>query len=160
MCGLLRLSGAHVVTDISVRVQVCSLEELLRWPHVRYSVLDDNGAGCQEMSDIEKLGVEVEVKYSGFVKRQEQQLQKMQGKFRLHIPTDIDYSVIPSLSSEAQEKLNKIRPDSIGQASRIGGVNPADISALLIFMEQGRRRKRAVPEEPPQDADRLQATGV
>lgn len=141
-------------------VQVCSLEELLRRPHVGYSVLDVNGAGCQEMSDIEKLGIEVEIKYSGFVKRQEQQLKKMQGKFRLHIPTDMDYSVVPSLSSEAQEKLDKIRPDSIGQASRIGGVNPADISALLIFMEQGRRRKRSEAEQPPKDADRLEAATV
>lgn len=149
-------------------MQVCSLEELLRRPHVGYSVLDDNGAGNEEMTDIEKLGVEIEIKYSGFVKRQESQLKKMQGKFRLHIPNDMDYSSVPSLSSEAQEKLHKIRPDSIGQASRIGGVNPADISALLIFMEQGRRRRGGkrdeestpLPEQPAEDADRLQATAV
>lgn len=146
----------------SVIVQVCSLEELLKRPHVGYHVLDENGAGCQEMSDIEKMGVEIEIKYSGFVARQEQQLKKMQGKFRLHIPDDIDYSVIPSLSSEAQEKLHKIRPDSIGQAARIGGVNPADISALLVFME-GRRRNQptSMPEQPaPPDADRLQAAAA
>jgi tRNA uridine 5-carboxymethylaminomethyl modification enzyme len=145
-----------------VTMQVCSLEELLRRPHVGYDVLDANGAGCHEMSDIQKTSVEIDIKYSGFVARQEQQLKKMQGKFRLFIPKDMDYSVIPSLSSEAQEKLDKIRPDSIGQAARIGGVNPADISALLVFMESRRRSRQAqAPEQPaPQDENRLQATAA
>jgi tRNA uridine 5-carboxymethylaminomethyl modification enzyme len=124
-------------------MQVSSLEELLRRPHVHYSVLDDNEAGNSDLTDIEKASVEIEIKYSGFLARQEQQLRKMQGKFHLLIPQDIDYAAVPSLSAEAQEKLSKIRPDSIGQASRIGGVNPADINALLIFMET--RRRRATP---------------
>jgi tRNA uridine 5-carboxymethylaminomethyl modification enzyme len=141
-------------------VQVCSLEELLRRPNVGYKLLDGNGVGCQEMSDIEKMGVEIEIKYSGFVARQEQQLKKMQGKFRLHIPNDMDYSVVPSLSSEAVEKLHKIRPDSVGQASRIGGVNPADIGALLVFMEKNKRLAALQKEQPAQNADRMQATAA
>lgn len=143
-------------------MQVYSLEELLRRPRVGYSLLDDNDAGCQELSAIEKMGVEIEIKYSGFVQRQEQQLKKMQGKFRLHIPDDMDYSAVASLSSEANEKLSKIRPGSIGQAARIGGVNPADISALLVFVESRKRRNAAasVQEQPAPQEDRLQTTAA
>jgi tRNA uridine 5-carboxymethylaminomethyl modification enzyme len=78
----------------------------------------------------------------------------------MYIPHDMDYSVVPSLSNEAAEKLDKIRPDSIGQAARIGGVNPADIGALLVFMEKSKRLAALQKAEAAQDADRLQAAAA
>jgi tRNA uridine 5-carboxymethylaminomethyl modification enzyme len=127
--------------------QVASLEELLRRPHVRYKVLLDAGQGDPNLTDIERDCVEIDIKYKGFLRRQEQQLKQMQSKHHRPIPGDLDYSNVPSLSSEAQEKLSKMRPANIGQAVRIGGVNPADISALLIYMEASRRRRALEMEE-------------
>ena len=122
---------------------MASLEELLRRPNVHYGLLDTHGHGNPELNEFEKECVEIEIKYAGFLARQEQQLRRMQSKHSLRIPEDLDYSVVPSLSAEASEKLGKIRPASIGQAARIGGVNPADISALLVFMEAQKRRRNS-----------------
>lgn len=139
--------GSHargVVADAWAAVlQVASLEELLRRPNVHYEILDDHGYGNGDLNGIEKECVEIDIKYSGFLVRQEQQLRRMQSKHNLHIPEGMDYTSVPSMSAEAQEKLGKIKPASIGQASRIGGVNPADISALLVYMEAQKRRRNS-----------------
>jgi tRNA uridine 5-carboxymethylaminomethyl modification enzyme len=74
---------------------------------------------------------------------QEKQLEQLAGKARKKLPVDLDYSSITTLSMEAREKLAKFRPADIGQASRIGGVNPADISALLLHLEVQKRRAAA-----------------
>lgn len=120
-----------------------SLEELLRRPNVHYEILDEQGYGNEELDSFEKDCVEIDIKYSGFLARQEQQQRQMQSKQNLPIPHDIDYESVPSMSAEAQEKLGMIQPASIGQASRIGGVNPADISALLVYMEAQKRRRNS-----------------
>ncbi len=85
--------------------------------------------------------VEINFKYDGYIKRQEHQVEqfkKLEGK---KIPEDLDYSDVPSLRIEAKQKLNQIKPSSVGQASRISGVSPADISVLLVYLEQIRRKK-------------------
>lgn len=74
---------------------------------------------------------------------QEKQLEQLAGKARKKLPVDLDYASITTLSMEAREKLAKFRPADIGQASRIGGVNPADISALLLHLEVQKRRTAA-----------------
>lgn len=74
---------------------------------------------------------------------QEKQLEQLAGKARKKLPVDLDYASITTLSMEAREKLAKFRPADIGQASRIGGVNPADISALLLHLEVQKRRAAA-----------------
>lgn len=74
---------------------------------------------------------------------QEKQLEQLAGKARKKLPVDLDYASITTLSMEAREKLAKFRPANIGQASRIGGVNPADISALLLHLEVQKRRAAA-----------------
>eukprot|EP00892_Ulva_mutabilis_P011891 jgi/Ulvmu1/9074/UM005_0169.1 len=122
---------------------VVSLEELLRRPNVHYNILDEHGYGNEELNEIEKACVEIDIKYAGFLSRQEQQLRREQGKHNLRIPHDIAYDAVPSMSAEAQEKLGKIQPESIGQAARIGGVNPADISALLVYIEAQKRRRNS-----------------
>ena len=85
--------------------------------------------------------VEVKVKYEGFIKRQEGQVAKVAGKMNKKIPEGIDYGAITTLRMEAREKLAKMTPRTVGQASRIGGVTPADISSLLVHLEVGNRQK-------------------
>jgi tRNA uridine 5-carboxymethylaminomethyl modification enzyme len=82
----------------------------------------------------------------GFIARQEKQLAQVASKAGRVLPPDLDYASIATLSMEAREKLAKMRPADIGQASRMGGVNPADISALLVHLEV--RRRRAAAAEP------------
>lgn len=119
---------------------VVSLETMLRRPHVHYAILDRHGLGAADLTAIEKDCVEIDIKYTGFIKRQQHQLDKMQSKLARAIPADLDYNAIATLSLESREKLSKFRPANVGQASRIGGVNPADISALLIYLEVQRRK--------------------
>ena len=86
--------------------------------------------------------VEVEIKYEGYIKRQLSQVAEMRRLEQKQLPEGVDYTAISGLRLEAREKLEKIRPISIGQASRISGVSPADISVLLIWLEQTARQKR------------------
>ncbi|MBU0278973.1 tRNA uridine-5-carboxymethylaminomethyl(34) synthesis enzyme MnmG [Gemella sp. zg-1178] len=85
--------------------------------------------------------VEIEIKYAGYIKKSLQQVEKMKKMDEKKIPVDLDYDDVPSLAIEAREKLKKVSPLTIGQASRISGVNPADISILLVYLEQRRARK-------------------
>jgi len=118
----------------------CSLEDLLKRPHVHYDVLDKHNLGGANLSTMEKECVEIGIKYSGFIKRQEQHLERVSAKYSKIIPKDLDYQSIDTISMEGREKLAKIRPVDLGQASRIGGVSPADITALLLHLELRRRK--------------------
>ena len=120
--------------------QSFTLEELLRRPEVDTAILNrfDLGGGLTRW-DAE--AVEVKVKYEGFIKRQEGQVAKVAGKMNKKIPEGIDYGAITTLRMEAREKLAKMTPRTVGQASRIGGVTPADISSLLVYLEVGNRQK-------------------
>jgi tRNA uridine 5-carboxymethylaminomethyl modification enzyme len=80
--------------------------------------------------------VNINIKYDGYIKRQLRQVEQFRKLENKHIPEEIDYMVVPSLRIEARQKLNKFRPISIGQASRISGVSPADVSVLLIYLTQ------------------------
>lgn len=126
--------------------RAATLEELLRRPHVHHPLLVAQGYGPPAdagISPAEAECAEIDIKYAGFISRQEKQLQQLAGKASKKIPAKLDYSSISTLSLEAREKLTKFRPADIGQASRIGGVNPADISALLLHLEVLRRRAAA-----------------
>lgn len=131
-----RLSGQRVMKSLT-------LEEILRRPHVHYQVLESYDLHNKALSHAEKECVEIDLKYEGFIRRQELQLRQMQSKMSKKIPKDIDYYAIGTLSLEAREKLTKIQPTDLGQASRIGGVNPADIQSLIVYMEVQRRRQEA-----------------
>ena len=83
--------------------------------------------------------VETEIKYAGYIEKQKAQVRRMARLEAMRLPADADYTALRGLRREAREKLSKIRPATVGQAGRISGISPADLSVLLIWLEQGRR---------------------
>ncbi|BAY69188.1 glucose inhibited division protein A [Trichormus variabilis NIES-23] len=112
-----------------------TLADLLRRPGFHYVDLDRYGLGNPELTPAEKEGAEIDIKYSGYLARQQSQIEQIARQAQRQLPGDLDYTTVDTLSKEAREKLNKVKPLTIGQAARIGGVNPADINALLIYLE-------------------------
>lgn len=117
-----------------------NVAELLRRPEISYDSLAEIFE-LPELSRAVREQVEVSVKYEGYIKRQMQQVEQYKKLEGRKIPQDIYYAAVQSLRLEAKQKLSQIKPDSIGQASRITGVSPADISVLLIHLEQINRKK-------------------
>jgi len=111
--------------------------DLLKRPEVTFETIE-NMIGERDIPLEVKEQVEIQVKYEGYIKKANDQVKRMLKMEEKRIPDNIDYDAIHSLADEAREKLKTIRPMSIGQASRIAGVNPADISILLIYIEQGK----------------------
>ena len=114
--------------------------ELLKRPEVTFKTIEEI-IGVRNIPEDVKEQVEIQVKYEGYVKKATEQVKRMLKMENKKIPENIDYDAIHSLAFEAREKLKQIRPMSIGQASRISGVNPADISILLVYIEQGNVKK-------------------
>ena len=112
-----------------------TLSELLRRPGLHYVDLERYGLGSPSLDRSEKEGAEIDIKYSGYIQRQQQQIDQTARQEYRKLPDDIDYAAIATLSKESREKLAKVKPMTIGQATRIGGVNPADINALLVYLE-------------------------
>ncbi|MEM9567392.1 MAG: tRNA uridine-5-carboxymethylaminomethyl(34) synthesis enzyme MnmG [Cyanobacteria bacterium P01_E01_bin.34] len=117
-----------------------TLAELLRRSGLHYSHLDEQKLGNENLSDIEKESAEIAVKYRGYIERQKTQIERVSKQYGRPLPGDLDYDTIDTLSKEAREKLSSVRPLTLGQAARIGGVNPADISALLVHLELKQRQ--------------------
>ena len=111
------------------------LAELLKRTEVTYENMAIIDEKRPELTRQEMEEVEIQVKYEGYIKMQEQQVEKFKKLEEKLLPEDIDYEKLDGISLEARQKLNKFKPRSIGQASRISGVSPADISVLLIYME-------------------------
>ena len=117
------------------------MEHLLRRPKITYDLLDKFGRGSENLDEIEKETVEVQIKYEGFIRRAESQMVTQRKQANKEIPIDIDYAAIEIISMEAREKLAKFQPRTIGQAARIGGVNPSDIQALLLHCKVEKSKK-------------------
>ena len=113
----------------------CKMIELLKRPQITYKDLESVDKNRPDLPPEVFEQVEISVKYEGYIARQEQQIKEMRRIECKKIPADIDYSSLKGLRLEAVEKLSKIRPENLGQASRISGVNPADIAALNIILE-------------------------
>ena len=119
-----------------------TLAERIRRPELSYEAVAPIDENRPELSWDVKEQVDINVKYDGYIKRQLRQVEQFKKLEAKKIPADIDYEKVGSLRIEARQKLEMYRPVSIGQASRISGVSPADISVLLVYMEQyGRRRE-------------------
>ena len=115
-----------------------SLAELICRPELNYEKVAELDPDRKDLPADVKEQINIEIKYEGYIKRQEQQVKQFKKLENRVIPEDIDYRRIKSLRLEAVQKLNLVRPGSIGQASRISGVSPADISVLLVWMEANR----------------------
>jgi tRNA uridine 5-carboxymethylaminomethyl modification enzyme len=89
--------------------------------------------------------IEMEIKYEGYILRDQERIAKLKKMDSLSIPENIDYLDINGLKNEAREKLRKIRPDTVGQASRISGVDPSDISILIVYLEVLKKKEKEVP---------------
>lgn len=109
--------------------------ELLKRPNITYKTLKELDEGAQGLSKEVCEQVEILVKYDGYLKRQEFQVEQSSKLEKYVIPADIDYSKIEHISTETKQKLAKIRPKDLAQASRIGGVKPADISVLMVMLK-------------------------
>ncbi len=112
--------------------------DLLKRTEMHYDLVASLSPSEIELSDEAKEQIEIQLKYEGYIQKALQQVEKLRKMEDKKIPEYIDYDAIPSLATEARQKLNNVRPLSIAQASRISGVNPADISILLVYIEQGK----------------------
>lgn len=131
-----------------------NLIDLLRRPGVTYATLQEVAsiarphAGVSHAALAEQLGetladavveqVEISVKYAGYISKQQDDVARASSYEHLRLPEDLDYGLVTALSFEARQKLNKHRPETLGQASRISGITPASISLLLIHLRKGR----------------------
>ena len=116
-----------------------TLAELLKRPELSYDKLGDIDDDRPDLPADVMEQVNIELKYDGYIKRQMRQVEQFNKLENKKIPEDIDYHKVYSLRKEAEQKLSEIRPASVGQASRISGVSPADISVLLVYLESGRK---------------------
>jgi tRNA uridine 5-carboxymethylaminomethyl modification enzyme len=123
-----------------------TLNDLLRRPGFHYVDLDRFGLGNTNLNRAEKEGAEIDIKYSGYLARQQNQIDQIARQAHRQLPADLDYTRIDTLSKEAREKLTHVKPLTLGQAARIGGVNPADVNALLLYLEL--RRSNSQSEFP------------
>lgn len=118
-----------------------TLAELVRRPELDYYMLSEIDVNIPELSDDIKEQININIKYEGYIRRQKQQVAQFKKLENKKLRVDFDYSVVNSLRKEAIQKLNLYKPMSIGQASRISGVSPADISVLLVYLEQQRYKE-------------------
>ena len=122
-----------------------SMAELIRRPELNYAVLEPLDPERPKLPAEVAEQININIKYEGYIRRQTQQVaqfKKMEGK---KLEPDFDYSLVKSLRKEAVQKLNLLKPANIGQASRISGVSPADISVLMVYLEQNRRNGGQMP---------------
>lgn len=118
-----------------------TLAELIRRPELNYHLLEEIDEKRPKRNEDVQKQVNINIKYDGYIKRQAQQVNQFKKLESRRIPEDIDYGKVNSLRKEAIQKLNIVRPVSIGQASRISGVSPADITVLLVYLETLYRKK-------------------
>jgi len=146
-----RLKTTRIIPDASVREKIknigtaeimmpITLMDLLKRPEITYNELEQLVPTPDDIMEESKEQVMIQVKYEGYIRREWSQVKQSSELELWKVPQDLDYESIHSLSKEAREKLSKIRPFSLGQASRISGVSPADISVLMVMLSQMKRK--------------------
>lgn len=132
--------GQQIAVETQQKIKgAVTLANLLRRPGLHYVDLDRYGLGNPTLDPAETEGAEIDIKYAGYIQRQQQQIDQVARQEYRKLRADLDYAKIETLSMEAREKLAKVKPLTVGQAARIGGVNPADINALLVYLETAAR---------------------
>lgn len=132
------------LSTVNEKIQMTtSLIELLKRPNMTYEVFKEIDKTCDYSAGSREIyqAVEIAVKYSGYIKRQQEQVDIADRLEKINIPKDFDFSQVKQLSNESKDKLNKVKPVTLAQASRVGGVTPADISILMVVLEARRRAK-------------------
>ena len=136
--------GKQIYADTQQRIKSSvTLADLIRRPKFHYENLEHYGLGNSELNRAEKEGAEIDIKYSGYIQRQQNQIDMVSRQANRSLPQDLDYMTVETLSMESREKLNKVKPMTVGQATRIGGVNPSDVNALLVYLEVRDRQREA-----------------
>ena len=136
--------GQRIMADTEQKIKgSVTLAELLRRPGFHYANLAQYGLSADTLPREVCESVEIELKYAGYLQRQQSQIDQVSRQANRPLPADMDYHAIITLSKESREKLASVRPLTIGQAARIGGVNPADINALLLHLEIQSRQAKA-----------------
>jgi len=131
--------GIRILSEL--RSGNSTAEQLLKRPEIRWADLAALGvAGLPDLGADVIEQIESEVKYAGYLKRQLEEIEKFKSMESVRIPPGIDYAGMTGLKKEAREKLGKVMPSSLGQASRISGVSPSDLSVLMVFLSRNRRR--------------------
>ena len=113
------------------------LADLLRRPENTYESIAELDPARPDLPPAVTEAAEIEIKYAGYIRRQERQVEEMKKLERHPLPPDINYVNLQGLRLEARQKLDKIRPENLGQASRVSGVSPADVAALMVYLEKG-----------------------
>jgi tRNA uridine 5-carboxymethylaminomethyl modification enzyme len=121
-----------------------TLADLLRRPGFHGTDLLRHGLAPADLPIPVREGAEIDIKYSGYLARQQQQIEQVRRAAGHPLPPRLDYAAIATLSAEAREKLSAVRPATLGQAGRVPGVSPADVSALLLWLELERRRQKTL----------------
>ncbi|WAL62884.1 tRNA uridine-5-carboxymethylaminomethyl(34) synthesis enzyme MnmG [Thermocoleostomius sinensis A174] len=146
--------GQQIVADTQQAIKgSVTLADLLRRPGFHYVNLDRYGLGNTDLSREEREGAEIDIKYAGYLQRQQNQIDQIARQANRLLPADLDYMAIDTLSKESREKLAKVKPLTVGQAARIGGVNPADVNALLLYLEIRSRQGFPVVSVPDDHAE-------
>ena len=134
---LIKINSSPLKTGVKV-------QELLRRPEVTLNSIRDILPGLKDYSDEVLEEAEIEIKYTGYIQKQQEEIERFSKLEEKILSREIDYSQIRGLSTEGKQRLIEVQPSNIGQASRVTGVSPADISVLLVYLEQGRRRAQGV----------------
>ena len=118
----------------SLKTERISCKSLIQRPEMTYQKLIPY-IGDMNLSEQEQQAININIKYAGYIEKTKRQVERMRKMEEKLIPNTIDYEQVPNLSLEAKQKLSEIKPRTVGQASRISGINPADISVLLIYLK-------------------------
>ena len=143
------VGGSKKVTDVLAKREsaplktAASIADLMCRQELDYEFLHELDPERPDLPYSVREQVNIEIKYEGYIRRQEKQVAQFEKAEKTLIPDEIDYAQVPSLRIEARQKLMKVRPASIGQASRIMGVNPADLSVLLIYLKKMRGERNS-----------------